>query len=88
MRIKSYFSLSQNKHNFQIYPECQQKLVVEEKLWEVMAHTCNPSTQEAEVGRLLQVQGQPELHGESELNGQTLSPKKKRKEKTSDQKIK
>lgn len=43
----------------------------------MVAHTYNPSTQEAEVGGLLQIQGQSRFHSEFQVilsySGKTLS---------------
>jgi hypothetical protein len=56
--------------------------------WAVVAHACNPSTQEAEAGR---VRGQPGLQSESQdSQGYTEKPclgkkKKKKKKKTKKQ---
>ena len=59
-----------------IIPSCQRKLglihVVQKDIWKALARLCvvahifNPSTQEAEAGTFLWVQGQPGLQSESD----------------------
>lgn len=47
----------------------------------VVAYTYNPSIQEAKAGRLLQVQGQPDLHEMLSQKREKREKEKKRKEK-------
>lgn len=53
----------------------------------VVAYTYNPSIQEAKAGRLLQVQGQPDLHEMLSLKRKKEKKRKKREKRKKKEKI-